>query len=218
MTRIWRSLLKDQPNTKALPAILPVVLSQNGEVWHVPERLSDILDLPEALRPFLSPYIPDFQYHHLQLAEMDYEAITGTAAGIYALRVMKALKLDQLLSDPIWDQALIAAVPLDHFLLVMRYMLATDIDREGFKSRIIDINEAQTSTAAMTLAEQLIQEGRQEGELTLTLRQLKLKFPTIANLAEPAVRQLNEERLLAFGEALLFMTSSDDCLTWLGLK
>jgi hypothetical protein len=70
----------------------------------------------------------------------------------------------------------------------------------------------------MTLAEQLIQEGRQAGELALTLRQLKLKFPSIAHLAEPAVRELNEERLLAFGEALLFMTSSDDCLTWLSLK
>jgi hypothetical protein len=157
---------------------------------------------------------------------MDYDAITGTAAGIYALRVMKALKFDQLLTDPIWDQALIARVPLDHFLIVMRYILATDIDKEGFKRKVIAIKDRKTSDAAMTLAEQFIQEGhkqghqegRQEGELTLTIRLLKRKFPAIAHQAEPAIRQLEEERLLSFGEALLFMTTSDDCLAWLGLK
>lgn len=78
----------------------------------------------------------------------------------------------------------------------------------------------------MTLAEQFIQEGRQqgrqegrqEGELALTLRLVKRKFPTVVHRVEPAVRQLDEERLLAFGEALWFMASSDDCLTWLDLK
>jgi hypothetical protein len=33
---------------------------------------------------------------------------------------MKALKLDQLLTDSIRDQALIPKIPLDHFLIVMR--------------------------------------------------------------------------------------------------
>jgi hypothetical protein len=183
---------------------------------------TEFFDIQSNPTPYLSPYLPDFQFHHLQLAEMDYDAITGTAAGIYALRVMKALKFDQLLTDPIWDQALIARVPLDHFLIVMRYILATDIDKEGFKRKVIEIKERKTSDAAMTLAEQFIQEGhkqgRQEGELTLTIRLLKKKFPAIAHQAEPAIRQLEEERLLAFGEALLFMTTSDDCLAWLGLK
>jgi hypothetical protein len=109
---------------------------------------------------------------------------------------------------------------------IMRYVLATDIEREGFCRRIIDINEARTSNAAMTLAEQFVQEGlekslqegRQEGELTLTLRLLKKKFPAMASLAEPAVRDYDEERLLSFGEALLFMTSGDECLSRLNLK
>ncbi|MCB1225184.1 MAG: DUF4351 domain-containing protein, partial [Verrucomicrobiales bacterium] len=58
-------------------------------------------------------------------------------------------------------------------------------------------------------------EGRQDGEQALTLRQLRRKFPQIVAEAEPLVQQLNEERLLAFGEALLFFETSEDCLAWL---
>lgn len=58
-------------------------------------------------------------------------------------------------------------------------------------------------------------EGRAQGELTLTLRQLRRKFPTIVDQATPLVEKLDEEKLLAFGEALLFFQNEADCLGWL---
>lgn len=58
-------------------------------------------------------------------------------------------------------------------------------------------------------------EGRAQGELTLTLRQLRRKFPVIVDQAAPLVEKLDEEKLLAFGEALLFFQNEADCLGWL---
>ena len=59
------------------------------------------------------------------------------------------------------------------------------------------------------------QEGRAEGECAFALRLLERKFPGVVKKAEPLVRKLEEENLLAFGEALLFMTTAAECMKWL---
>ncbi len=59
------------------------------------------------------------------------------------------------------------------------------------------------------------QQGRQEGEHAFALHLLMRKFPGIAKKAAPLLRELEEEELLAFGEALLFMKTSAECVSWL---
>jgi hypothetical protein len=57
--------------------------------------------------------------------------------------------------------------------------------------------------------------GRQEGELAMILRLLKTKFPTLSAKWVKEVRRFDEETLLSFGEALLFMHSPEECATWI---
>jgi len=233
MLRIWESIIEafyashQSYAGLKIPVILPVVLSQNGEVWHLPTRLSELLDLPEQIRPYLSPFIPDFQYHHLQLAEMPFESIPGTPAGILVLRTLKAERMDQLLSDLVSDEALLNKTPLEILQLVLSYILDADIDKEAFESKVKAIQTQSTRSTAMTLAQQYIQQGieqgidrgirqgLQQGELAITLRLLMRKFPAIAGQAEPIIRGFDEERLLAFSEALLFLPSDEACMEWL---
>ncbi len=59
-----------------------------------------------------------------------------------------------------------------------------------------------------------IEKGRAEGERDLVFRQLKLKFPKAAAGLEASLEGLDEERLLSFGEALLFFETEGDCLAW----
>jgi hypothetical protein len=49
----------------------------------------------------------------------------------------------------------------------------------------------------------------------VVLRLLERKFPKVAKDAAARVRKLDEEGLLSFGEALLFMESPAECLKWL---
>jgi hypothetical protein len=59
------------------------------------------------------------------------------------------------------------------------------------------------------------QEGRQEGLVQIASRQVGRKFPKDAGELVPLVGGLDEERLLAFGEALLGMETAEECRGWL---
>ena len=82
-------------------------------------------------------------------------------------------------------------------------------------TKVQNLQNPSTRENAMSLAQQLRSEGRQEMGSILALRQIQRKFPSISKNAEPLVRQLDEEQLLAFGEAILFFQSETDCLEWL---
>ncbi len=57
--------------------------------------------------------------------------------------------------------------------------------------------------------------GRQEGLVQIASRQVGRKFPGEAGVLVPLVGGLDEERLLAFGEALLGMETAEECRRWL---
>jgi hypothetical protein len=58
-------------------------------------------------------------------------------------------------------------------------------------------------------------EGRHDGELMVISRLFERKFPGMAKKAAPLLRRLDEENLLAFGEALLFIETPAKCMAWL---
>lgn len=116
MVRIWESFSEKQTVRERLPVILPVVLSQNAEIWEGPGELADLLDVPEAAGRELRPYIPNFSFQDLQLAGMAFETIPGTAAGVLVLRAMKAERLGRLLDEAVWDEELILRVPRKSFI------------------------------------------------------------------------------------------------------
>jgi hypothetical protein len=59
------------------------------------------------------------------------------------------------------------------------------------------------------------QEGRQEGLVQIVSRLVGRTFPGEAGVLVRLVAGLDEERLLAFGEALLGMETAEECRGWL---
>lgn len=166
MVRIWENFRANSPQTKKLPVILPVVLAQNAEKWELPTQFSSLLDIPEDADAETRPFVPDFAFRLIQLAELPFEQITGTASGILILRTLKAEQTAELLGDAVWDEALIERVPTGIFAMVLRYILsAGDIDKEAFSHKIQLLHSTEIQNQAMTLAQQFHQEGRQEGRL-----------------------------------------------------
>ncbi len=72
--------------------------------------------------------------------------------------------LAQLLSPPVWDEALLAQVPQEIRDLLIRYILGSD-DFQAFERRVQMLHRADLKATTMTLAEQILQKGRQEGRL-----------------------------------------------------
>ena len=93
---------------------------------------------------------------------MPFEKILGTPMGILTLRALKAEKLQALLEDTIWDEALLIQLPSASFEMLMRYILDRDLDKPAFRRRMKTLSNPKLSNNAMSLAEQFRQEGRQE--------------------------------------------------------
>jgi predicted transposase/invertase (TIGR01784 family) len=204
-SRIWEDYRKQNPEAEKLPLIFPMVLAQNRTIWKVSTRFSALIDIPLEHVTDYAPYIPEFEYHLIQLAEKSYETIHGTATGVLILRAMKAGRLGELLHQALWDETLLSEVPERIYEMVLRYILGHDIDKDAFKSRVHNISNPNTRSTAMTLAQQFrqeglqegLQEGRQEGFVLSrqqdVLEVLEIRFGLIPEGLKEAVESIQEE-------------------------
>ena len=163
MVRIWEAFRRNHPQAEKLPVIVPVVLAQNAEVWDLSPDFASLIHIPAGLAHDVRPVIPDFTFRLIQLADLPFEKIVGTPAGIMTLRVMKAERIAKLLDDPVWDEALMIQLPREILEFIIRYILEAGVDKDAFDRKILRITQPEIQSSAMTIAQQLRQEGRQEG-------------------------------------------------------
>ena len=198
--RIWEAWRKNHPQRERLPVILPVVLAQNAEVWKISPQFSTLLDIPESLATDLSGMVPDFTFRLVQLAGLEFEAIRGTPAGILTLRVMKAERLEKLLEDIVWDEALFLRVPQEIIELLIRYILDADVDKAAFDRKVMTVANSAIQSTAMTLAQQYRQEGRQEGRIASLqeniLEALTIRFGSVPEGLREVIAETREESVL----------------------
>lgn len=79
LVRIWERWLTDQPRTKALPVIVPVVLYHGAQPWSAPLALDALLDIPEAVRPAIAPHVLRFTYLVDDLSEVPDDRLRSRA-------------------------------------------------------------------------------------------------------------------------------------------
>ena len=86
-----------------------------------------------------------------------------------------------------------ADTPWQFLQMALRYLVGADIDKSGFKTRLEGLRDPQTRAAAMSLAQQLRQEGLLKGRQEDILEALELRFERVpVGLAE-AVRLVVDE-------------------------
>jgi hypothetical protein len=170
MVRIWHRWEQNPDNRPPYPQIVSTVLAQNGSVWNVDPTLSSLFSFTGPDDP-MRRYLPDFLYELIQLAALPFDAIRSTPDGILTLRVLKAERSGELLTDPVWDEELLAKVLIDTFHLIVSYMYNRDsVDNDALFHKIKSIGSEPHRTAAMTLAQKLRQDGIQEGIKTGELK------------------------------------------------
>jgi hypothetical protein len=164
MVRIWEEWIRLYGNSKPLPVIVPVVLAQDRRIWNLSTQFSALFGNAASLN-FLRPFIPDFAFGLIQLAAIPFNAIRGTPDGIFVLRALKAEPIGLLLDNAVWDNNLLSHVSRRLFDRFIPYVFdRTDpFDRPLVFRRIEGVRNQAHRTSAMTLAQHLRQEGRQEG-------------------------------------------------------
>lgn len=168
-TRIWQKYRAAHPLSLALPPILPMVLAQNNQAWSIVPRFHALLDASGEAADFgkspLSQYVPDFMYGLIQLAALPFTEITGTSLGTLTLRVLKAERTGDLMSDLVWDEALLLDLTPSHMERILRYIVGVgEFDKTTINRKLNTLKTPAIKDNAMTIAEQYRQEGRQEGQ------------------------------------------------------
>jgi hypothetical protein len=222
MTNLWREFLEQNPEAKRLPVILPAVLYHGRRKWNAPHSLAEILETQEGLER----YIPDFAYDLYDLR--DYEDERLLLGDAMALGVV--LYLMKHIFDEDYGERFIEAakylgkiddqkVQLEFLEWMLRYTYQARDDREDYIDRGLDALENENGRRmAMTIAEQLRQEGFQKGidigQSRILLKQLKKRFGNPSPALERKLNESGTDVLDRFGESIFDFESLEDAERW----
>ena len=87
-----------------------------------------------------------------------------------------------------WDESLLDLIPRLIFEMLLGYILRADIDKTDFDNKIKLFHKAETRTTAMSLAEQLRQEGHLAGRQEAVLAYLEIRFGPVPQGLVEAMR------------------------------
>lgn len=175
MVRIWEQWRKRTPeDQQGPPAIVPVVLHQGSDRWNILSRFEDWLRNSESARSALSGFVPNFYYLVVDLSQVPTEELRGGVLCRLFLTLLRAARLNQIEEWALWAQPLLASV-LEGNLAIFRavaYYIAT-VHGSGlqpttggpstFERLISKLTDKRVKEGFMTIAEELIQKGRQQG-------------------------------------------------------
>ena len=197
MLRIWEEVLRAQPKAAGLPPIIPLVLYQGAQRWSASAQFFDLIEAPAALRETLRLHQLCFEHLLLDLSRFSATEIRGDVAGRLGLSLMKAVAEDRLVQwldeyGSLLHEVLRAQDVTGLFEALGRYLFAADTQMDYETARRAIERSAATATREniMSFEHQLIEKGRQEGELIGTIQTLQqvLGLP-VSDRAELARKQ-----------------------------
>ncbi|MFD6463652.1 Rpn family recombination-promoting nuclease/putative transposase, partial [Streptomyces roseolus] len=73
MTGVWTRYLDENPHSRTLPVIIPIVIHNNhtGRLWSGPTQMADLYDADPAFLAGGNPYLPRFQFVLDDIAAID---------------------------------------------------------------------------------------------------------------------------------------------------
>jgi len=168
--KIWELFLKQNKRARRLPIIVPLVLYHGTRHWRVGKKFSDLIEGPGE---DLKAYIPDFSYLLYDFSPYGNDQIEGTAILRVLLLLLKYIHHPELATYLRQILPLLSELAPQHQELmtyletIIRYIFnATDRVSVDELKKIVEtslVNDTDEEGMIMTLAEQLIQKGKEEG-------------------------------------------------------
>ena len=173
--------------------------------------------LPEPFREELSPHVPAFTYLLQDLSQTDDAALQGEALLRLVLLVLKHARRREFWQLPGWIALLheVAAAPDGFAALVAVWRYITAVTPRSpppeVLASLVDGLSGQSRELVMSWAEQLRDEGRQQGleqgrlqkHVELLMRLIRLKFGEPSAEVVARVEAASAEQLDAWTERIL---------------
>jgi len=214
MTVTW-----DEQKKKNIPLtpVIPVVVYHGSSSWSVTTHFQGQFD---SLNESIKPYIPEFNYVLVDLTKLSNEEIEEKAKAtpflMASLLLMKLVALHDI--EGIIKIAVIIKLSEEERIILILYLFYTlDVDQNTMQ-RIVE--ELGGEELMPSLAEKLIKQGKQEGEIKgkqdLLIKLLRRKFG-LSSSDEKTIRSVTDEsKLDAAAEAVLDAKSKEEVLKLLG--
>lgn len=202
---------------KKLPLVVPLLVSHTPGGWTAARTFADLFEPHPASIPGLAQFFPDFTMLVDDLAHLDDATLHQRALAAFpklALWLLRDARDAPRLLDSLeqWAEALGAALRAPHGMeavcQLLRYIaLVTGAEEfERFRQRIREtLPEAEE--AAMTFAEQLLQEGMEKGSrnalVEMLEKQITLKFGGLSAESAARVKAASNEELERYIERIL---------------
>jgi predicted transposase/invertase (TIGR01784 family) len=226
--RIWEDWHARNPDAKALPMIIPIVMYHGVTPWSEPRLFDALLDVPASVRPTVAPYLIQFAYLLNDLSEIsDDELRNGAMLTALAKLATICLKHARTSTDFIkilarWMDVTreVARAPngLSALAQVLCYILEVNdhVEREALQALLEREIGPEAKEAIVTAGQQIREEGRQEGrqegrregrregECAVLLRQLRRRFGDAVNAdIEQRVATASIEQIDTWAERVL---------------
>lgn len=174
LVNIWESKTKKQREWD-LPVVVPLVIYQGRDNWHVPSSLGEMIGGYNNLPKELKVYVPDFTYQLYDLSHRSDEEIKGQAIlKIYhtLIREISNPNNDDVLQSIL--KAIAYLVEIDnkqkgseYFETVIRYIFGAGKNLTEYEVQKIleqvDQTYPEGSDVVVTLAEHYMEKGMEKG-------------------------------------------------------
>lgn len=162
MTEIWLAHRKTEGG--GWPAILPFVLHQGPERWTVPLNFRDLLTVAPPLAGAMRRFLPSFEYGLLDLSQCNPATEEADATLRVVLQLMKVARQQRRMLEFFeWLAGHLPPLPEALLHLTLLYALHHDGDLDVGKIADTLKRNPALKNKAMSLAEKLIAQGRNEG-------------------------------------------------------
>ena len=217
MAILWDEEIK---KNKTLTSVIPVVIYHGTASWNVTTHFQGQF---HSLDEIVKPYTPEFNYILVDLTQLTNEEIEEKAKAtpflMASLLLMKLVALRDI--EDITKITVIIKLPEEEKLILFLYLFyALDVDQNTMHRIAKELGGEEIMPS---LAEKLIKQGKQEGEIkgklegkqTLLIKLLRRKFGpfSVSFSDEKRIRSvIDEVKLDTAAEAILDAKSKDEVL------
>jgi Putative transposase, YhgA-like len=219
--------LREHPNARAIPAVIPVVLYHGADGWSAATELFDLYALPDDAKPALRGLLPNLRFLLDDLSQVTDDELRqrpGPVLARLALIVMRHAQELRTAADPAAVTRSLAASVGDLLLqvldrtgrtVVFRYILEiVELEPDVGEEILVQALPSQVKEDVVTAAEKLRAQGRVEGELkgmrNSLLRLLRRQLSSVSPEVEQKVANGTKAELEAWTDRVIGASSIED--------
>jgi predicted transposase/invertase (TIGR01784 family) len=216
MVRIWERYYAENPKSKTLPLLYPMILYHGVRPWPYPLNFHSIFSIQDQV---LLQHLPEFSPVLHDVARSDDQEISGETAARTLLLLLKYIfrpDLAERLPDLLVQaQTLLTDENSREIMFTLLYYLTEGTDKVDEKTLSAALDRAVPGGDTMKsflkkYFDQGRQEGRQEGELRLLLRLLHRRFGQLPGWTEERLRQASSGMLETWSERVLTASTLEE--------